>query len=341
MADDPERPTPDEGGGPAAQDPAAASPQAVSPEEASRGAAEGTGAPEAPAAGPAPAAGEGAASGEGEAAAGPVGPDGKPVPEHLGPGLLQVQLPVFEGPLDLLLHLVREHRLDILDIPISFVIEKYLEMLDRMRELNLDIAGEYLLMAATLAHIKSRMLLPRPEPEEDEGEEGEGGDPREDLVKRLLEYQKYREAADTLGGQDILGRDVFARDGAPEPVPLPDGDIGLKEVSVFKLIEALDEVFKRAKVEVTHDVLMERVSISDRISELVARLRKTRSVTFLSLFEGDRVRAQIIVTFLALLELARLGLARIRQEEIGADILVAGTDRLDETDLGDVQDDFR
>jgi segregation and condensation protein A len=318
MADDPERPSLDEGSGPAAQDPAAASPQAVSPAEASRGAAEGTGAPAADA------------------------PAGIPVPEGLGPGLLELQLPVFEGPLDLLLHLVREHRLDIFDIPIAFVTEKYLEMLDRMRELNLDVAGEYLLMAATLAHIKSRMLLPRPELEEDEeGAEGEGGDPREELVRRLLAYQKYREAADTLGGQDILGRDVFSRDGSPEAVPLPEGEIGLKEVSVFKLIEALDEVFRRAKVEVTHDVLLERVTISERISEMVAILREKRAVTFLSLFEGVRARGQIIVTFLAILELARLGLARVRQEELGGDILVAGTDRLDETDLGDVQDDFR
>lgn len=257
-----------------------------------------------------------------------------------GGARLEVQLPIFEGPLDLLLHLVREHRLDILDIPIAFVTDRYLEMLDRMQALNLDIAGEYLLMAATLAHIKSRMLLPTPEPEDDEDAE-EAGDPREALVRRLLEYQKYREAADTLGGQDILGRDVFARDASQGPVPREPGDVGLREVSVFKLIEALDQVFRRAKVEVTHDVLLERVSISERLSELVGLLRHTRSVTFGALFEAARTRGDIVVTFLALLELARLGLARIRQEDAGSEILVAGTDRLDETDLGDVQDDFR
>src|SRR4051794_8899467 len=133
----------------------------------------------------------------------------------------QVELDVFEGPLDLLLHLVKKHELSILDIPISFVTTKYLEYLDAMAGLDIDVAGEYLLMAATLCHIKSRELLPSAEPLEEE--EGEGGglteadiDPRADLIRRLLEYQKYKEAADSLGRQPVVGRNVWSRGSATE-----------------------------------------------------------------------------------------------------------------------------
>ena len=134
----------------------------------------------------------------------------------------QVELDVFEGPLDLLLHLVKKHELSILDIPIAFVTEKYLEYLDAMAGLDIDVAGEYLLMAATLCHIKSRELLPSPEPLEDDGEgTGEPGedvdvDPRADLIKRLLEYQKYKEAAEQLGQRPVVGRNVWGRGAATE-----------------------------------------------------------------------------------------------------------------------------
>jgi segregation and condensation protein A len=251
-------------------------------------------------------------------------------------------LPTFEGPLDLLLHLIREHKLDIFDIPIAFVTSEYLAYLGRMKELNLDIAGEFLVMAATLAHIKSRLLLPRPETPAEESEE-EQGDPRADLVRRLLEYQKYKAAAEDLGRQDLLGREVFTRQVKAEQVPFGDGELGLKEVSVFKLIEALDKVLKNLKPEKQHQVVLERVSISDAISRIAELLRDKEKITFFELFDGMTERHRVIATFLGLLEMTRLKLVRVLQEERGGDIVIARTDRLgDDGDDGvDVVDDFR
>jgi len=250
-----------------------------------------------------------------------------------------VTLPTFEGPLDLLLHLIREHKLDIFDIPIAFVTSEYLAYLERMKELNLDIAGEFLVMAATLAHIKSKLLLPKQETPADDVEE-EKGDPREELVRRLLEYQKYKAAAEDLARQDLLGRDVFTRQVKPEAVPLDDGDLGLKEVSVFKLIEALDKVLKNLKPEKQHQVTLERVSISDAISRIAELLREAPQITFFALFEGMTEKHKVIATFLGLLEMTRLKLVRILQEERGGDIVIARTDRLGDEGI-DVQDDFR
>src|SRR6476646_2230721 len=187
----------------------------------------------------------------------------------------QVELDVFEGPLDLLLHLVKKHELSILDIPIAFVTEKYLEYLDAMAGLDIDIAGEYLLMAATLCHIKSRELLPSPEPLEDEGEAGEGldegVDPRADLIKRLLEYQKYKEAAAQLGNRPVVGRNVWGRGAATEDAVSEGVDADavapLAQFPVQRLIEAFDRVMQQAKVKVTHDVMIDRLSVSQKISE--------------------------------------------------------------------------
>ena len=249
-----------------------------------------------------------------------------------------VSLPSFEGPLDLLLHLIREHKLDIFDIPIAFVTQEYLAYLQRMKELNLDVAGEFLVMAATLAHIKSRMLLPRQEEAADEAEE-EQGDPREELVRRLLEYQKYKAAAEDLARQDLLGRDVFTRQVKAAEIPLDEGDLGLKEVSVFKLIEALDKVLRNLKPGKQHEVVLERVSISDAISRIAELLRSQRQVTFFSLFDGMTERHRVIATFLGLLEMTRLKLVRIYQEEVAGDIVIARTDRLGDEGI-EVRDDF-
>ena len=248
-------------------------------------------------------------------------------------------LPTFEGPLDLLLHLIREHKLDVFDIPIAFVTSEYLAYLERMKELNLDIAGEFLVMAATLAHIKSRLLLPRQEAVADDAEE-EQGDPREELVRRLLEYQKYKAAAEDLARQDLLGRDVFARQVKAEQVALEEADLGLKEVSVFKLIESLDKVLKNLKPEKQHQVVLERVSISDAISRIADMLRDVEKVTFFALFEGMNERHKVIATFLGLLEMTRLKLVRIIQEDRGGDIVIARTERLGDDGV-DVRDDFR
>ena len=245
-----------------------------------------------------------------------------------------VALDVFEGPLDLLLHLVKKHELSILDIPISFVTEKYLEYLDAMTGLDIDVAGEYLVMAATLCHIKSRELLPSPEPLEEEGENGEGTgedvevDPRADLIKRLLEYQKYKEAADQLGQRPVVGRNVWSR-GTPTEDAVgdgvdPDAIAPLAPFPVHKLIEAFDRVMRQAKVKVTHNVLIDRLSVSQKISELTDRLETEGRFAFTSMFsflrDGqprtvEEIRHEAVVTFLALLEMAKLRLIALTQQE--------------------------
>jgi len=245
----------------------------------------------------------------------------------------QVNLDVFEGPLDLLLHLVKKHELSILDIPIAFVTEKYLDYLDAMAGLDIDVAGEYLLMAATLCHIKSRELLPSPEPLEDEGEAAEGVeeaelDPRADLIRRLLEYQKYKEAADRLGQRPVVGRNVWGR-GAPTEEAVgdgidPDAIAPLAQFPVHKLIEAFDRVMQHAKVKVTHNVLIDRLSVSQKIAELTDRLETEGRFAFTSMFsflrDGtprsfEEIKHEAVVTFLALLEMAKLRLIALSQTE--------------------------
>jgi segregation and condensation protein A len=236
----------------------------------------------------------------------------------------RIALPNFEGPLDLLLHLIKEHRVDIFDIPVALIAQKYLEHVERMRELNLDIAGEFLVMASTLAHLKSRLLLPRQEQPVAETELAEdAGDPRAELVRRLLEYQKYKEAAETLAGHDILDRDVFPRRVAMEAVPIPDEEIGLVEISVYKLIEALDRVLKNAAPELQHEIVRERVSISEAIQRIAERLRAVSQLSFFSLFEGRRTPQEIVTTFLAMLEMVKLKLIRVFQEADSEEILLA------------------
>jgi len=240
----------------------------------------------------------------------------------------QVNLDVFEGPLDLLLHLVRKHELSILDIPIAFITEKYLEYLDAMAGLDIDIAGEYLLMAATLCHIKSRELLPADaDPLDDEAHEGEGAeeaelDPRADLIRRLLEYQKYKEAAENLGQRPVVGRNVWGR-GAPSEEAVgegvdPDAIAPLAQFPVHKLIEAFDRVMRRAKVKIAHNVMIDRLSVSQKIAELTDRLETEGRFTFTSMFvlEGrsiEEIRHEAVVTFLALLEMAKLRLVAVSQ----------------------------
>jgi segregation and condensation protein A len=245
----------------------------------------------------------------------------------------KINLDVFEGPLDLLLHLVKKHELDIFDISVSFITQRYLEYLELMRQLNLEVAGEYLLMAATLAHIKSRELLPSPDPAQADGpesdEDGESEiDTRQELIRRLLEYQKYKDAAVNLGDRPVIGRNVWTRGSSSEDL-LPEGEGGsaeapLAELGVFSLLEALTDVLSRARVKLTHDVMIERLSITDRINHLVDRLETEGTFTFQSCFEfldrdeemgAEQVRHEVVVTFLAILEMAKLKLIRIRQPE--------------------------
>ncbi len=234
-----------------------------------------------------------------------------------------VSVPGFEGPLDLLLQIIQKHELNILDIPVSFVTEKYLEYLGVMRELSIDVASEYLVMAATLTHIKSKMLLPDLPSADDPDEEEEEADPRAELIRRLLEYQKYKAAAEQLGGRETLGKDVFGR-GSSEPVP--EGPAPFAPIGTFDLLDAFAKILERTKSKIEHEVIFDRISISDRIAELTAVMKDRKNAPFEDLFatRGDRVpsRFDLIITFLAVLEMAKLRMMRIYQSESLSTIFV-------------------
>jgi len=227
-----------------------------------------------------------------------------------------ISLPEFEGPLDLLLHLIQKHELDIFDIPVAFVTARYLEYIQLMQALDLDLAAEYLLMAATLAHIKSRMLLPASPADDADATaaaDDEGEDPREALVRRLLEYQKFKSAAEDLAARGVAGRDVFPRGIAVDAGSL--GEAPLAELPLFALLDAFKRILEKRKLTVSHEVTSERVSIAERINEIVERLRGVRTCVFDELFEGDRTRMDLVVTFLALLEMTRLHMTRLYQTD--------------------------
>jgi segregation and condensation protein A len=230
----------------------------------------------------------------------------------------RIELPAFEGPLDLLLHLIRKHELDIMDLPVAFVTERYLDYLALMRELDLDVASEYLLMAATLAHIKSKMLLPAPPQGQDE-DQAEQEDPRAELIRRLLEYQKYKEAAENLGGRPVMGRDVFLRGAA---VPEVEGPAPLAEIGLFKLLDAFEAVLKRLEGRVAFEVTSEQITIGARISQLTEMLREKRLCRFEELFDGAVNRYEVVVTFLATLEMVKMHVARVYQADYGTTIYV-------------------
>jgi len=241
-----------------------------------------------------------------------------------GDDTLDVSLEMFEGPLDLLLHLVRRHELDILDIPIAFVTEKYLEYLQFMRALDLEVAGEYLVMAATLAYIKSRELLPRElEADEEQGDEEDGPDPRELLIAQLLEYQKFKAAAESLDRMPIAGRDVFARG---QPVDLPPVDPGLAPITLFRLAEAYERVLSKAKIVQQHEVVLETVSVAQRMEQLTLLLERQPRVEFEELFLGrtwssvEELRGMLVVTLMSLLELVKLGIVAVHQPD-GSDAI--------------------
>jgi segregation and condensation protein A len=256
--------------------------------------------------------------------------------------------PPFEGPLDLILHLVKEHEVDLFDIPIAKITESYLATLDALRELDIDVAGEFLHMAAQLMLMKSKLLLPRTEVAEDApSAEDQGVDPRVELVRRLLEYQKYKAAGEELGSRDILDRTVFIRRARAER-PAAEGPEGLADVSVFKLIEALDRALANAHPEHAHEIATDRLTISDAIARVADVLRLRRRATFEELLAGpDRRhdRSAVIATFLAVLEMAKLKLIRIFQAPhdeagAGAEILVEARDTLGDGGVS-AQEDYR
>jgi segregation and condensation protein A len=238
-----------------------------------------------------------------------------------------VNLDIFEGPLDLLLHLIRTHELDIMDIPMSFITGKYLEYLDFMKQIDLGLAAEYLEMAATLALIKSRMLVPSDESDEELFPE-EGPDPREELVRRLLEYQKYKTAALALGELPMLGRDTFPRGGVEEI----SVDRDIAPPGLFALMEAFQKVLQETDEEQIYEISVTRMSVSDRINQLVDLFRTRRRVTFDDLFVEQRNRPELVVTFISLLEMVKLGLVKVRQVADQSDLHIAAADTIDAVD---------
>ncbi len=233
----------------------------------------------------------------------------------------KVKLEVFEGPLDLLLYLIKKEEVDIYDIPIERITNQYMEYLTLMQMLNLEVAGEFLVMAATLMYIKSRMLLPADQQVTDtETEEGE--DPRWELIRQLVEYKKFKDAGLQLGQREEQQANIFSR-GSPESGIEVDKDIPLAEVSIFDLINAFNEVLKKASArEDFREIIEERFTVSDKIEEILYTLRDRSEMIFGELFANASSRAEVVVTFLALLELIRLKRLKVVQVEAFGEIRV-------------------
>ncbi len=221
----------------------------------------------------------------------------------------KVKLQVFEGPLDLLLHLIKEQKLDIYDIPISEVTRHYLEYLDLIKTLNLDIAGDYMVMAAELTRIKSKMLLPVEEVEAEE--EGTGLDPRAELVEKLLEYKKYKEAAQELGRMEATQKEIFTRKS--EPLEFEDDGTEFLDVTIFDLLNAFKTVVKTVSYRATYEITYEVMSVREKMSYIIGILDSDPIANFETFFHKAASKMEIVTTFLALLELIRLGTVRVQQ----------------------------
>jgi len=239
----------------------------------------------------------------------------------------KVRLEAFEGPLDLLLHLVKTNEVDIYHLPIATVTDQYLEYIDLFQELNLDLAGEYLVMAATLIHLKSRLLLPH---EEDTDEEEAEDDPALDLVRQLADYQRYHEVAEELSDRARLGRDVFRRPPTP-PDPSELEDPGYRPVDLPNLFEALRGVLARAAHRKPHTVEGEHFSVAESVRSMVTRLRTEKRVEFATLFPPEAPRGLVIATFCGMLEMMKLGIIAAEQHGSDDDIFV----RLVDEDVDD------
>jgi segregation and condensation protein A len=223
----------------------------------------------------------------------------------------KVELDVFEGPLDLLLYLIKKNEVDIYDIPIERITGQYMEYMSLMRMLDLNIAGEFIVMAATLMMIKSRMLLPVEERPEDE--ETEEIDPRWDLVRQLVEYKKFKDVAGELQAKEYYRENVF--DLSSENVAVEEeSGLDMGEIGIFDLISAFKEVLARARPEEIGEIAAERYTTADKVVHILKRLEKTGSLLFTDLFGAQASRHEIVCTFLALLELIRLSQVRVRQD---------------------------
>ena len=214
---------------------------------------------------------------------------------------LQVKIEVYEGPLDLLLHLVKKNQVDIYDIPIALITEQYLEYLRFMKSLNIDLASEYLLMAATLVHIKSRMLLASPEDEEE--------DPRAEITQALLDYIKVKDMAQMLESQEILHRDVFVRHDIEEIV----GEENFVFPTLFDLLDALKNVLETSKLTETVTSTAESIKLEEKMAEIYSLLQKEKEILFEKFFLTARTKAEVVVTFVAILHLAKEGFILLYQ----------------------------
>lgn len=239
----------------------------------------------------------------------------------------KVNLPAFEGPLDLLLYLIRKNDLNIYEIPIAFITEEYLRCLDQMQELNIDLAGEFLVMAAELARIKSRLLLPI----EGGDEEEEGQDPAAELARRLLEYQRYKDAAQMLFKRPMIGREVFKH--PPEKTIDEMTEVPV-ESDVYRLIQAFSDTLKRLPKKNFHDVMVDRISVSQRIYQVMELLDKNEALGMEDLLPENLTKFDVVITFLALLEMAKLKMIQVYQEGafhrllIRRKVAIAGDDDL-------------
>lgn len=228
----------------------------------------------------------------------------------------EVALPIFEGPLDLLLYLIRKNEVDIYDIPIAEITRQYLVTLEEMRALDLDVAGDFLTLAATLLRIKSRMLLPHPE------EEGGEEDPRRDLVLQLVEYRRFKEMARRMAQMEERQRLLFNRPHLPL-----DGDVEEELAprgSEADLVAVLQALLERLQDERLYEIIGEDVSVEERMDHVLRILREREEVRFEELFAGARRRIVLVATFMAILELARLAKLAIRQEALFGEIWVSG-----------------
>jgi segregation and condensation protein A len=233
---------------------------------------------------------------------------------YIPPEALRVFLETFEGPLDLLLYLIKKQNLDILDIPISDITKQYMEYIDLMQNMQLELAGDYLVMAATLAEIKSRMLLPRVEVE---GEEPD--DPRADLVRRLQEYERFKKAADNLSELPRTDRDFYIVEVEKPPMEFdfPEPDVAFPD-----LLDALRDVMARARLFSHHHIQMEALSIRERMTDLMERVSRDHYTRFVSLFTAEEGRMGVVVTLIAILELVRSAVFEITQAEPFAPLYV-------------------
>ncbi len=227
----------------------------------------------------------------------------------------QIKLEIFEGPMDLLLHLIKKHELDIYSIPISLITQQYLEYIELMKSLDMEIAGDFLVMAATLTHIKSKMLLP---PSENPENDDDGVDPRQELIRRLLEYKSFKDAAASLENKEETWSRVYTRPAETAPDLPADDEPLLFDFHLFDLLAALKDVMSRVP-DAGFEITAEAVSITEKISLILARLEAVDSLLFADLFEGNTTRAQVIGTFLALLELIKTRVIKaVQVEQFGA-----------------------